>query len=306
LIYDIRAAEPALQRALEAVEEETAQCAVARALIEIPGLSSQRYVRDWLLKHIPMAHAASAMVEILGAIDDPEARSEASRLAIDNFRDKKLPGRWEVALARVPTPEARRALLAALTDRDDTARWTAAHAILEYWSEVPEEAVPVLRRVLKNRREHEEIRFCAAGALARQEDAESRKEYLPLLLKTMRELEGANADEFPPPTRAAVLLCGVPGGGARREALEFLAERLTSGAEPVLALALPPLLEEGADRLVAALIHACRNRHPRSPSAATLARAFGDLRAPRRLIGRGSACARPRASARRRPNSRTA
>src|SRR5439155_24533703 len=54
-----------------------------------------------------------------------------------------------------------------------------------------------------------------------------------------------------------------------------------NGSEPILALALPPLLAESAEWLVAALIAACHNRHPRSPSAATLARAFGELRSPR-------------------------
>ena len=76
-ILDIRAAEPALQRALDAAEEETAQLAAARALVEIPDLTSRRYVRDWLLRRIPAAHCASAMVEDIGVFVKTDAEGLA-------------------------------------------------------------------------------------------------------------------------------------------------------------------------------------------------------------------------------------
>jgi hypothetical protein len=277
----------ALQRAMAPLREmlerggaEATTLAIAGALARIGGVAVAGEVRDWLMPRVLLAATPGAVVSLLGSLPDTAARKAATRIAQENFAEKQLAGRWEQVLARLPTPEARKTLIAALAHEDETVRWTAIHAMLEEWSTVPPEAALLLRRLLDNPEETGEVQFCAAALLARMRDVEMGRECAAWLGDALRDAEGTVADSLMEPTIAAAILAEYDDAEMAEEARAFLLRRLQNGSEAILVTALPVLLRNPTRAVVDAMVDGCLSRKPRTPSAAAFVRAFRDLRDP--------------------------
>lgn len=279
-VVALRRAVAPLWTALERGDEEATALTVAEALARVGGPAVAADLRDWLLPRVPLAVTPGAVVELLGTLPDAAARAQATRIAIDNFTEKKLAGRWERVVARIPTAEARGALIAALSHEDETVRWTAIHAMLEEWETVPAEAAPALRLLLRSAEESGEVQFCAAALLARMEDPELGRDCAAWLAEAIVEAEGTVANSLTEPTIAAAVLARREESETRETAWRFLLRRLEGGSEAILSRALPALLAHPTRELVDALVAGCQARKPRSPSAVTLARAFRSVREP--------------------------
>lgn len=266
----------ALRRALAEAGEDAAGQEIAVALARLAGGAAIAEAREWLLARVEVSPRAGELVAALGRLSDPIARAEATRIAIENFREKRLPGRWDVVLAEQETPAARATLLQAITGGEEAAVWAAAQAMLGAWEEVPTTAFPPLRELLGSDRAPEEVRFCAAVLLARGGDAASWPAARPWLMAALEA--GPDADAMVEPTSAATVLWRRGGPQERERARQFLLERLMGAAEPVLERVLPVLLEAPDAALIDALVEACRRRRVGSPSAERLAAAFASFR----------------------------
>jgi Bacterial SH3 domain len=292
----------ALRRALAAAVDEAAGRAIAAALARLGGAEAAPEVREWLLARIPIAGSAGDLVALLGRLPDPIARAEATRIATENFRERQLPGRWDVVLAGLETPAARAVLIQALLCGEEAIVWAAAQAMLSEWAEVPSVAFPALRERLRCETAPEPVRFCAAVLLARGGDTETWPEALPWLMAAL-EAE-TEADTMVEPALGAIVLLRRGDGEVRARAQAFLRARLAKAADAVLEHALPPLLETPTAALVEALVAACQQRRVTSPSAERLAAAFASLRGGARVeralaallaaLGPAATCAAPR------------
>jgi hypothetical protein len=291
----------ALWEALKRSDDEATTLAVGRALARIGGTAVAAELREWLLARVPAALCPGDLVALLGELPDAQARAAATGIARENFAEKRLAGRWERVLAGLPTPEARAALIEALGHDDETVRWSAIHAMLEAWEEVPVEAALPLRRLLMDEGATGEVQFCAAALLVRMNDPEMGEECAAGLAEALAEAEGTVADSLAEPTIAAGVLARRGDGEPSIAAWRFLLRRLEGGSEAILSLALPPLLAWPSRELVDALVDGCLRRRPRTPSAVTFARSFRELTDPalrdyawerlRRLLGEGDAAA---------------
>lgn len=292
----------ALRRALAAATDEAAGRAIAAALVRLAGEDTAPEVREWLLARIPVAGSAGELVALLGRLPDPIARAEATRIATENFRERQLPGRWDVVLAGLETPAARAVLIQALLCGEEAVVWAAAQAMLSAWVEVPSVAFPALRDRLRCETAPEPVRFCAAVLLARGGDAETWPEALPWLMAAL-EAE-TEADTMVEPALAAIVLLRRGDGEVRARAQAFLRARLANATDAVLEHALPALLETPTAALVEAMVAACQQRRATSPSAERLAAAFASLRGGARAeralaallaaLGPAATCAAPR------------
>lgn len=292
----------ALRRALAAATDEAAGRAIAAALVRLAGEDAAPEVREWLLARVPMSGSAGDLVALLGRLPDPIARAEATRIATENFRERQLPGRWDVVLAGLETPAARAVLIQALLCGEEAVVWAAAQAMLSEWAEVPSVAFPALRDRLRCETAPEPVRFCAAVLLARGGDAETWPEALPWLMAAL-EAE-TEADTMVEPALAAIVLLRRGVGEVRARAQAFLRARLANATDAVLEHALPALLETPTAALVEAMVAACQQRRATSPSAERLAAAFASLRGGARAeralaallaaLGPAATCAAPR------------
>jgi HEAT repeat protein len=265
---------------LERGGDEATTLAIAGALARIGGVAVAAELREWLTPRVAGAVTPGAVVALLGSLPDATARATATRIAQENFADKQLAGRWEQVLARIPTPEARQTLIAALAHEDETVRWTAIHAMIEEWPHVPAEAALLLRRLLDNPEETGEVQFCAATLLARMRDHEMGWECAAWLTDAIHDAEGMVADSMTEPSIAAAVLAELDDPEMAEEARQFLLRRLHAGSEAILVIALPALLRAPTREIVDALIDGCLSRKPRTPSAAAFVRAFREVRDP--------------------------
>src|SRR5262245_53657067 len=108
----------ALRQALADAAEEWAGQEIAVALAGVAGGAAVAEAREWLLARVAASSRAGEIVTALGALPDTIARAEATRIAAENFGEKRLSGRWDVVLAAQQTPAARATLLQAVAGDD--------------------------------------------------------------------------------------------------------------------------------------------------------------------------------------------
>src|SRR5262249_9604371 len=119
-----------LRRALAAATGGAAGRAGAAALARLAGEAGPAGVRGGGRARVPLSGCAGERVALLGQLPDPIARAEATRIATENFRERQLPGRWDVVLAGLETPAARAVLIQALLCGEEAVVWAAAQAML--------------------------------------------------------------------------------------------------------------------------------------------------------------------------------